>query len=96
MIVGVLSAAKLPIRDPSSPTVWDVGRATLLLCPITAVSCGSFGFLAGIAGSAAIYLRRRRIQGTKRLLIESAVAGFVLGFSVLQKHTDTDKEFTMN
>ena len=53
-------------------------------------------FLAGIAGSAAIYLRRRRIQGTKRLLIESAVAGFVLGFSVLQKHTDTDKEFTMN
>jgi hypothetical protein len=69
-----------PTPYTSSPSILDIARATFLLCPITAVSCGSFGFLAGIAGGTAIYLRRRRIRSTRRLLIECAILGFLLGF----------------
>lgn len=56
----------------------DSGETILLLCPITAVSCGPFGVLAGVAGGTAIYLSRKRIHSTLRLLLESATLGLLL------------------
>jgi H+/Cl- antiporter ClcA len=72
-----------PMQGTTPPTVLDILRAAFWLTPITAVSCGSFGFLAGIAGSALLDWRRRRIRSTRRLVIESGIVGFVLGFSFL-------------
>jgi|HubBroStandDraft_2_1064218.scaffolds.fasta_scaffold338459_1 hypothetical protein len=72
-----------PLQGTTSPTVLDILRATFWLTPITAVSCGSFGFLAGIVGSALLDWRRLRIRSTRRLLIESGIVGFVLGFMFL-------------
>src|ERR1700690_1178156 len=59
--------------------LWEVGRATVLLCPITIVSCGWFGFVAGAAGAILLFFRRRSIRSTKRLVVESAAAGLMLG-----------------
>jgi hypothetical protein len=82
MLIATLSAlGRIP--DTTSPTVPDILRAAFWLTPITAVSCGSFGFLAGIAGSALLDWRRPRIRSTGRLLIESGIVGFVLGFTFL-------------
>ena len=81
LIIAILSAANPPQGGTTSPTLWEIGRTALLLCPITVVSCGSFGLLAGIAGSAVFQVRKRRIRTTKRLLVESSVAGFLLGFA---------------
>jgi hypothetical protein len=78
--IAVLSALGPFQSTTSAPNVWDVTRSTLLLCPITAVSCGSYGLLAGIVGSAILSWRRQRIHSTRRFLIESALAGFVFGF----------------
>ena|SRR3984893_19302439 len=66
------------VRNGSLLHPLDAAETVLLLCPITAVSCGPFGLLAGIAGGTAIYLRRRRIRSSKRLLVESAIAGFLM------------------
>jgi hypothetical protein len=66
------------LRNGSLPHPLDSVEKMLLLCPITAVSCGPFTVLAGVAGGTAIYLRRRRIRSTRRLLIESALAGLLL------------------
>jgi|SRR5579864_1613796 hypothetical protein len=68
-----------PIGPTSYPSLWDIARAMLLLCAITVVSCGSFGFLAGIAGGTILYFRRGRIRSVKRLLLESSIAGLALG-----------------
>ena len=57
----------------------DAAETVLLLFPITAVSCGSFGLIAAVVGGSAVYLRKNRIRSGKRLLIESAIAGFLLG-----------------
>lgn len=57
----------------------DATETVLLLFPITAVSCGPFGLIAAVVGGSAIYLRRNRIRSGKRLLIESGIAGFLLG-----------------
>jgi hypothetical protein len=72
-----------PMQGTTSPTVLDILRAAFWLTPITAVSCGSFGFLAGIVGSTLLDWRRQRIRSTRRLLIESGIVGFVLGFTFL-------------
>jgi hypothetical protein len=61
------------------PSALDIVKTTVLLCAITVVSCGSFGFMAGVAGSAWLCFRRKHILSTKRLLVEAAVAGFLLG-----------------
>jgi len=63
----------------SAPRVGDVAKATALLCAITVVPSGSFGFLAGVAGGAVLYMRRKRIRSVRRFLTESAAVGLVLG-----------------
>ncbi len=68
-----------PTVDSLAPSVWDIVKTTWLLLPITLVSCGSFGFLAGIAGAAFLVWRKPRIRSTRRLMIESAIAGLALG-----------------
>jgi hypothetical protein len=79
--ITVLSA--LPLGPSSSqtsgPSASDLVRTAFLLCAITVVSCGSFGFLAGVAGSQWLLLRKRRIHSSKRLIVESSLAGFFLG-----------------
>jgi len=61
------------------PDPWEVAKTTVLLCPITAVLCGSFGLLAGFAGGTLLCLRRPHIRSTKRFLVEAAILGFLLG-----------------
>jgi len=82
LLVTVVSALAITLWSgagvPSKPL--ELGKTVILLCPITAVSCGSFGLLAGLAGATLIYLRRRRLRSTKRFLVEAAVIGFVLAF----------------
>ncbi len=78
LLVALLSASG-PIVGTSSPGVLDIARTTLLLCPITAVACGFFGFLGGLAGGGILALRRKQMQSTRRLLIESAIIGLILG-----------------
>jgi hypothetical protein len=76
----ILSAMRT-IATTTSPTAWDLAKATLLLLPITAVSCGSYGFLAGIPGGALLSLGSRHIHTINKLLIESAIVGFLLGLA---------------
>jgi len=61
------------------PDLLNSIKAAILLCPITIVSCGSFGFLAGVGGSSWIYWRRRGITSTRKLLGKSAIAGLLWG-----------------
>ena len=35
-----------PLPGTLLPTAWDLAKTTVLLLPMTAVSCGSFGALA--------------------------------------------------
>jgi len=67
------------LRNGSLLHPLDAAETVLLLCPVTAVSCGPFGLLAGAAGGTAIYLRKRHIHSNKRLLAESAIAGLLMG-----------------
>ena len=76
--IALLSAFATRGGD-SFPGPWDIAKSSLLLCSITAVSCGSFGFFAGLTGGTVLYARRRRIRSIRRFLIESALAGMVLG-----------------
>lgn len=62
----------------SMPTLWDVGKGTVLFSVVTAGWYGPFAFLAGFAGAAVLYLRRRKIRTLKRLVVESMAIGFVL------------------
>lgn len=80
LLIVVLSAATPPERDTTSPSVFEMAKTAILLCPITAVSCGPFGLLSGLLGSALLSLRKRRIRSIRRLLIEAGIVGFVLGF----------------
>lgn len=82
LLIATLAALG-PIQGTTSPTVLDILRAAFWLTPITAVSCGSFGFLAGVAGSALLDWRRQGIRSTQRLLIEAGIVGFVFGFGFL-------------
>jgi hypothetical protein len=77
LVITLLSGAGTGNGSP--PRAFDLVKTVVLLSPITAVSCGSFGFLAGVAGSTWIYLRSRHIRSTKRLLVESAIAAPLLG-----------------
>ncbi len=78
----VILSAIIPMVGTTSPNIGEVARAILLLMRITAVSCGSYGFLSGLAGSALLSLRAPNIHSRKRFLIESAIAGFLLGLAV--------------
>jgi hypothetical protein len=75
----ILSAVR-PIVGSLSPSGWDITKSTFLLLPITLVSCGSYGLAAGIVGGAFLIRRTPHTRSTGRLMIESAVAGLVLGF----------------
>lgn len=78
LLIAVLSAFQ-PLTRTGSLGAWDIIKAALLLLPITAVSCGSYGFLAGIVGTSILSWRNARIQSTRRLVTESAILGFLLG-----------------
>jgi hypothetical protein len=65
------------------PDPLEFVKAALLLCPITAVSCGSYGMAAGMAGGIAMCFRRRRILASGCYFREAAVAGFLIGVSIL-------------
>lgn len=78
---SLLSAVALALASPLprgwSPDIGQVLRVTPLLLPITFVSFGSYGFLAGFAGSAWINRRRKRIWSMKRLLLHCLALGFL-------------------
>jgi hypothetical protein len=60
------------------PNPWEVAKTTVLLCPITAVSCGFFGLLAGLVGATLMSFRRGRVRSSRRYLMETAILGFLL------------------
>jgi hypothetical protein len=63
--------------------IWNpiqFAKAVLWLCPIAAVTCGSFGFIAALAGGGLLHLRARRLRSTKRFLVEAGIIGFLLAF----------------
>jgi len=53
-------------------------KAAAWLTPLTAISCGSFGLFAGLAGSSLMYLRARRVRSPRRFVVEAAILGFLL------------------
>lgn len=75
---GIGLAQKQEWTHRSFPDLWELVKAAVWLWPITAVSCGSFGLLAGSAGGALMYARAKRIRSLKRFLLESVVLGIVL------------------
>lgn len=79
LLIAVLSTLQ-PLVQTTPLKVLDVIKATILLIPITVVSYGSYGFLAGVLGISILKWRKSRIRSTRRLVVESAVVGFILGF----------------
>ena len=79
LVASANAIAPFP-RDTSFPGLLTVLKNAALLSPIAAVACGSYGLLAGTVGGALLTWRRRRVHTIRRLLIESSVAGVVLGF----------------
>jgi membrane associated rhomboid family serine protease len=77
------------------PNPWELGKTAVLLCPITAVSYGSFGLLAGSLGCSLVFWRRRRICYVRRLLAEAAVVGLLLAvfFPLLDVTMNWTQEF---
>ncbi len=61
--------------ETAFPGIFDFLTAVMLLLPITIVSFGSYGFIAGLIGGACLYVRRQRFTTTKRLLAEAAIFG---------------------
>jgi len=55
-------------------------KATVWLCPFTAITWGPFGLFAGIGGSGLLYLRARQIRSTKRFVVEAVILGFLLAY----------------
>ena|ERR1700733_7608799 len=53
-------------------------KAAAWLSPFTAITYGSFGLIAGLAGGGVMSLRARRIRSTKRFIAEAAILGFLL------------------
>jgi len=80
LLIAILSAVNPLYRETTSPSVLEILESAALLCPITAVSAGSFGLLAGISGGAVLRLRKQRIRSTKRLLLEASIIGCLLSF----------------
>ncbi len=72
------------------PNLFEVIKAAALLCPITAVTCGSFGLLAGVTGALWMCFRKPHIRSSRRFLLETAITGSLLGgfFPVFRGPTD--------
>lgn len=60
------------------PNLLEVSKAAILLCPITAVSCGFPGLIVGIAGAAVAFRKRGEFQVTSRFLFKSVMVGLLL------------------
>jgi hypothetical protein len=78
---GLTVALLHNLEAHSFPNPLDVVKTVILMCPIAVFSCGPYGLLAGVIGGTVLYLRRKRIQTLKRLLLEAAIAGLLMGFA---------------
>jgi hypothetical protein len=82
MLVTVLSALAfrllLALHAGAVPTLLDIGKSTLLLSPITAVSFGFYGMVAGAVWSVYISLSNGRVRSSKRFFAESVSIGLLL------------------
>jgi hypothetical protein len=63
----------------SSPQAPDRLKVFLLLAFLAGTYAGDFGFFAGFAGGFWLDRRKQRIRSTRRLLLESAAVGALLG-----------------
>ncbi|MCU1283713.1 MAG: hypothetical protein JWO13_63 [Acidobacteriales bacterium] len=83
LLVTGLSALAIPLSltliTRSFPNVLEILKNALLVSPITAVSFGPYGLLAGMVWSRWVYHRKHLIRTNRRLLLESAILGFVFG-----------------
>jgi hypothetical protein len=61
----------------SAPTMADIVKSIALMCVITSVSFGVFGFLAGFAGALWLRFRRNKIKSKRRLFVEAAIVGLL-------------------
>jgi hypothetical protein len=71
------------VTNGFSTDIAEILLAIPLLLPITAVSCGLYGFLASVTASAWILSRRKQSATLKQLLTRSTVVGSVLGVAFL-------------
>ena len=79
--VKVVTAGSGVGQKMARTTSWhpfELAKAVLWLCPLTAITCGSFGFMAGLAGGGLMYLRTRRVRSTRRFTLETGILGFLL------------------
>lgn len=72
------SGAGIEWDSPPVPNLITVLVSVCLLCPITAVSCGPFGLLAGLVGSVFVLAWRREIRVTRPFLVNTVTAGLLL------------------
>jgi membrane associated rhomboid family serine protease len=63
----------------NTPSIVDMVRTAFFLSAITVFPCGLFGLLAGATGAIWLRFRKRRIRSTRRLIVEAAIAGLLLG-----------------
>jgi len=77
--IGLITMLLLGWAALLSPQTPDRLKVALLLGLLAGTYIGDFGFLAGIAGGFCLDRRKRQIRSTKRLLLESAAVGAVLG-----------------
>jgi len=77
--IGLITMLLVGLAALSSPQVPDRLKVFLLLGFFTATYIGDFGFLAGIAGGFWLDHRTQQIRSIKRLLLESATVGALLG-----------------
>jgi hypothetical protein len=73
--VGIGAAQKIESSLHLSP--WALAKAILWLSPLTAITCGWFGLLAGFIGGVFMCLRGPRVT-TGRFLIEISLLGLPL------------------
>ena len=63
-----------------TPSLWDLVKATVLLLPITGVSCGPFGVMAGMVGAWVMRRRRASTRSRRQYFSRAAWLGLFLGF----------------
>ncbi|MBV9608064.1 MAG: hypothetical protein JO187_00780 [Acidobacteria bacterium] len=78
-VSGAVMLLLVGVAARASPPVPDRFRIFLLFGFFAATYVGDFAFVAAVAGAFWIGRRTRQLRSTKRLLLESAAAGALLG-----------------
>jgi hypothetical protein len=78
--MGALSSLFDRFNYKAHPGLWDILKSTVLLCPITIVWYGPFGFVAGSIWAALANWRGYKIRSVKRVLASCCLYGLFASF----------------